>query len=99
MTNKAGPDDNEGKFADMFHRRASGGQCFTQPYLGCREFSAEFTLVDPDADPATPIAETRDLGWMLYDMDFSDPAKPKPQFFHALLANGVVDLTNVEVRS
>ena len=99
MTNKVGPDDNAGKFADMFRRRASGGQCFNQPYLGCREFSAEFKLVDAGADPATPIAETRDLGWMLYDMDFTDLANPQPQFFHAFLQNGVVDLANAEVRS
>ena len=99
MTSKSGANDNEGKFADMFRRRASGGQCFSQPYLGCREFSAEFKLADTVADPATPIAETRDLGWMLYDMDFTNPADPKPQFFHAFLQNGVVDLAKVEVRS
>ncbi len=99
LTEKAGAEDNEGKFAEMFRRRAASGQCFSQPYLGCREFAAEFRLVAPDTDPATPISETRDLGWMLYDMDFSDPADPKPQFFRASLENGVLDLANAEVRS
>jgi len=95
----ARPDETEAKYAAMFERRSKKGQCFNQPYLGCREFSAQFNLVDPRVEPATPISETRDLGWMLYDMDFSDPADPKPQFFQAKMENGVLDLRNVEVRS
>ena len=31
LTDKAGPDDNEGKHLDMFNRRAARGQCFHQP--------------------------------------------------------------------
>jgi CRISPR-associated protein Cas5d len=92
------PDETEAKYAAMFERRAKKGQCFNQPYLGCREFSCAFRLVDPVAEPATPIAKTRDLGWMLYDMDFSDPADPKPQFFHAQMEDGAIDLCNVEAR-
>jgi CRISPR-associated protein Cas5d len=92
-------DETEAKYAAMFERRARKGQCFNQPYLGCREFSCTFRLVDPHASPATPISETRDLGWMLYDMDFGNPSNPKPQFFHAFINNGVIDLHNVEVRS
>jgi CRISPR-associated protein Cas5d len=96
------PDETEAKYAAMFERRARKGQCFNQPYLGCREFSAEFRLVDPAAEPATPIPETRDLGWMLYDMDFADPANPNPQFFRANLENGIVRVPlrdSEEVRS
>ena len=92
-------DETEAKYAAMFERRAKKGQCFNQPYLGCREFSAEFQLVNPATEPAAAIPETRDLGWMLYDMDFTDPSDPQPQFFHAFIKDGVVDLTNVEVRS
>jgi CRISPR-associated protein Cas5d len=103
------PDETEAKYAAMFERRARKGQCFNQPYLGCREFSAEFRLVDLAADPTVWSGECqtpdlgfetrRDLGWMLYDLDFADPADPKPQFFRAMLENGVIDLTHVEVRS
>ncbi len=82
--------ETEAKYAAMFERRARKGQCFNQPYLGCREFSAAFQLVDPTKEPATPIPETRDLGWMLYDMDFSDPADIKPMFFRAEIRAGVV---------
>lgn len=83
-------DETPAKYASMFERRASKGQCFHQPYLGCREFAAKFRLVDPQKEPATPIGETRDLGWMLYDLDYSDPADPKPMFFRATMGNGVI---------
>ncbi|MBU0715444.1 MAG: type I-C CRISPR-associated protein Cas5c [Verrucomicrobia bacterium] len=92
-------DETEAKYAAMFDRRSRKGQCFNQPYLGCREFSAHVRPVDPVAEPATPIPETRDLGWMLYDMDYTNPADPKPQFFHAFIENGAIDLRNAEVRS
>lgn len=83
-------DEKEAKYAAMFERRAKKGQCFNQPYLGCREFSAAFRLVDPVKEPAKPISETRDLGWMLYDMDFSEPSNIKPMFYKAEMKNGVI---------
>lgn len=78
------------KFWEMFERRAGTGQCFHQPYLGCREFPAHFRLVDPVEDPVTPIAETRDLGFMLYDLDFAAPEGPAPLFFRAHLVDGTL---------
>jgi CRISPR-associated protein Cas5d len=84
------PDEKPAKYAAMFDRRAKKGQCFNQPYLGCREFSAQFRLVDIHTESAMPIHETRDLGWMLYDMDFSNPADPKPLFFKPRMENGVI---------
>jgi CRISPR-associated protein Cas5d len=89
---------NPAKHREMFARRAEKGQCVNQPYLGCREFAARFRLVDDPKDEPPPIAETRDLGWMLHDLDFSDPADPRPRFFRAQLANGAVDVENAEVR-
>ena len=93
------PDETEAKYAAMFERRAKKGQCFHRPYLGCREFAANFRLVNPDLNPSSPINETHDLGWMLYDMDFADPADIKPKFFKAGIKEGILDLQNVEVRS
>ena len=79
------------KFFEMFERRARKGQCVNQPYLGCREFAARWRLVDnPNGEPA-PIADSRDLGWMLHDMDFTNEADPQPVFFHARLERGVVE--------
>ena len=89
MTDKAGPQDSAAKFADMFRRRAEKGQCFNQPYLGCREFSCDFELVDADDGP-DPIQRSSDLGFMLYDLDYGDPAYPQPLFFRAHMQDGVV---------
>lgn len=81
------------KFLNMFERRAKKGQCINQPYLGCREFACDFKWIEnPDSEPATPINETRELGWMLYDMDFNDPSDPTPRFFNASIKNGVVNI-------
>lgn len=91
----------EAKYAAMFERRARAGQCFHRPYLGCREFACCFRLVDPDETLDKPINETRDLGYMLYDLDFdSDPDNPSPLFFRAYMENGVIitDRQRVEVR-
>lgn len=88
---KDAKDENPGKYNAMFERRAKKGQCFNMPYLGCREFSCSFKLVDDSSvEKLRPIKETRDLGFMLYDMDFSDPKDPKPMFFRARLDDGVV---------
>ena len=100
MTDKAGPQDSAAKFADMFRRRAEKGQCFNQPYLGCREFSCDFALVDA-ADGPEPIQQSSDLGFMLYDLDYGDPASPQPLFFRANMQDGVVavpDRSSPEVR-
>lgn len=84
------PEASPAKYHEMFERRAGKGQCVNQPYLGCREFAAAFRLVgEPETEPAA-IAETRDLGFMLHDLDFSTPADPQPHFFRAQIQDGVV---------
>lgn len=90
LTEKAGPSDNYNKFAQMFTRRLKAGQCFYQPYLGCREFSADFSEIENPEE--APINETEDLGIMLLDMDFTNPKKPTPQFFEANMINGSIDV-------
>lgn len=94
-------DETEAKYAAMFERRAKKGQCFHRPYLGCREFACDFRLVNPTEEPARLIEETRDLGFMLYDLDFErDENDPSPLFFRAQIEKGVVntDRREVEVR-
>lgn len=88
----AHPDENPAKYNAMFERRASKGQCFTQPYLGTRECAAAFRLVHPETDTlVVPIAESRDLGIMLYDMDFAANAKTPPaMFFRARMEMGTI---------
>lgn len=84
------------KFFSMFERRAENGQCVNQPYLGCREFDARVRLITSLDDEPPPIAETRDLGWMLHDLDFTNPTDPKPVFFRAQMTNGVIDVDATE---
>ena len=84
------------KYTEMFARRATKGQCVNQPYLGCREFSAAFHLVASDTPAATPISETRELGWMLHDLDFTHPSDPKPRFFNARMVAGVIEVPAFE---
>ncbi|MBS0617295.1 MAG: type I-C CRISPR-associated protein Cas5 [Spirochaetes bacterium] len=92
MTNKAGSSDNPAKFAEMFKRRVENGQCHVQPVFGCREFSAYFSLPNEDD---IPINETKDLGWMLYDMDFSDANNIQPKFFRAQMNKGLVEVPSL----
>jgi len=54
-------------YRDQFRRRVGRGSCFTQPYLGTREFTAYFG--EPDDRPA--IEHTEDLGIMLHSVDHS----------------------------
>jgi CRISPR-associated protein Cas5d len=100
-------DENEAKYAAMFERRAKKGQCFNQPYFGCREFACYFKLIEND-DGTKPIDLSQDLGFMLYDMVFEPADKDgifsgnaNPEFFRAKLDNGVLicDRKKIEVYS
>jgi len=100
MTKEATKQDNPGKFAAMFKRRVNKGQCFNQPYLGCREFSCDFRLVDESEVLQPAIDETRALGWMLYDMNFQEK-ETTPLFFNPMMEKGVIqipDKNSEEVR-
>ncbi len=93
LTEKANGDDSPAKHQEMFTRRAAKGQCFHRPCLGCREFTADFELVEA-AMPRHELPDdqrNRDLGWMLYDIDFKNDKRAL--FFRARLENSVLDLT------
>jgi CRISPR-associated protein Cas5d len=105
MTPQAHPSDYDGKFYKMAIRRMSNGQCYKQPYFGCREFPVHFELLrSPEDIPKSYYAntDTYDLGVMLYDMDYqynkpSTVRKISPIWYHAIMHKGVIDLTNVEL--
>ena len=92
LTERAGADDNEGKHLDIFTRRARKGQCFHMPCLGMREFPATFSLIESNATlPESTLPEnerTRDLGWMLHDIDFKN--EMTPLFFRARMEDGII---------
>ncbi len=98
LTEKAGAEDTVEKHYNIILRRLRKGQHFHAPCLGTREFGAKVELIEDDA----PVPQSRlgnlELGWMLYDLDFSDSEDITPKFFRAALKNGVLDLTNLEVR-
>lgn len=95
MTNRAAPSDNPGKFQDIVTRRMAKGQCYHAPYFGCREFPAHFRAWP--GGPIPTIQESRDLGYMLYDFDYSDPKNITPLYFHAKMENGVINVADCEV--
>ena len=95
MTSKAAPSDNPGKFQDIVTRRMEKGQCYRKPYFGCREFSASFRRWA--GGPIETIHETRDLGLMLYDFDYTDPQNITPTYFRAKLENGILNVRDCEV--
>ncbi|MGE4498455.1 MAG: type I-C CRISPR-associated protein Cas5c [Deferribacterales bacterium] len=99
-------DNDPDKHTAMFSERASKGRCFNTPYLGCREFSASFELIEGEI-PVSKIQGETDLGWMLHDINYQ-PADSKnknsfltgqgkrvvaePQFFRAVMKNGIVEV-------
>ncbi|MBO9349664.1 MAG: type I-C CRISPR-associated protein Cas5 [Chloroflexus sp.] len=93
LTNKAGPEDTEEKHYNIALRRLRNGQHFHTPCLGAREFPAKVTLIENKNDiPKSPLTGTRDLGWMLYDLDFSNPRDIQPIFYHAVMQDGVINV-------
>lgn len=97
MTPQANPGDNPGKFQDIIKRRLERGECYSQPYFGCREFAAHFCRCTASPQQLKQPGFTKDLGYMLYDFDYSDPQNLQPTYFRAQLIDGVLDLTDCEV--
>lgn len=98
MTEQANATDNPGKFKDIIMRRLRRGECYHMPYFGCREFPANFALYEEkDVNTAYDNVEEKDLGFMLFDMDYTDKQDIRPMFFRAVMRYGVLDLQDCEV--
>lgn len=76
------------KYREMFLRRAERGQCYHHPYLGIREYAADFMLPDSHEQP---ITDSADLGLMLFDVEYT-PQRNRPLFAPAKLEAGVLDV-------
>lgn len=98
ITDKAGREDSVEKHYNIALRRLRKGQHFHAPYLGTREFGAKIEFLEDEPIPPSALHGERDLGWMLYDLNFSDPKDIRPKFFKASLQDGVLDLRGVELR-
>lgn len=96
MTDKANPSDNPGKFQDIMRRRLEKGQFYHQPYFGTREFPAFFRPCKEIPTCPEELKGELDLGWMLLDLDYSDPENITPHFFRAVLRDGVLDVPSMD---
>lgn len=97
MTARAGESDTPKKHYNIALRRLRKGQCFNQPYLGCREFPATVSLVeDGSVESYYQDIDRFDLGFMLYDIDFKNSMEP--MFYRAVMKNGVIDTSRQEVK-
>lgn len=92
MTDRAAPSDNPGKFQDIMRRRVEGGRCYHAPCFGVREFPAHFKPCTQLPPCPEELRGERDLGWMLLDLDYSDPENITPHFFRAVLRDGVLEV-------
>ncbi|MGO5481796.1 type I-C CRISPR-associated protein Cas5c [Collinsella sp. LCP19S3_A6] len=97
MTARAGESDTPEKHYNIALRRLRKGQCFNQPYLGCREFPATVSLVEGGSvESYYQDIDRFDLGFMLYDIDFKNSMEP--MFYRAVMKNGVIDTSRREVK-
>lgn len=92
MTDNAVASDNPGKFQDIMKRRLERGQFYSMPYMGTREFPAHFKPCGEIPECPDELKGTRDLGWMLLDMDYTDRSDIQPRFFRATMTDGVIDV-------
>jgi len=92
LTDQGNAGDNAGKFQDIIKRRIRKGQCYSAPYLGCREFPAKFRECETLPPCPKELKGERDLGYMLWDLDYSDPENITPLFFRAVLRDGVLEV-------
>lgn len=97
INDKAAPSDNPGKFSDIINRRLETGQCFRHPCLGCSEFAANFQKYEGGTITTAYPNSEKDLGFMLFDIDYTDMENVKPMIFRAVMRNGIIDLRDCEV--
>lgn len=101
-------EQSDAKHASILKRRLENGQCFRQPCFGCREFPVRsIRLVDEfdlaEVDPS--LSGERDLGVMLYGLNFRDDTRlsedwnpayfsdcADPVFYHPKMVDGVIDV-------
>lgn len=95
ITEKASEADNPGKFTDILRRRLEKGRFFHQPCFGTREFPAYFKICDDIPPCPQELRGTKDLGYMLLDMDYSDAEEIRPVFFRAALIDGVMEVPSI----
>lgn len=93
LTDKVGETDTEEKHYNIALRRARKGQCFHRPYFGCREFPVQFEFVEEETMTSCYENREKDLGFMLWDIDFNNDTSPL--FYRPIMIDGVVDVPDL----
>jgi len=95
MRQRSDVTDDIAKYRDQFRRRVNRGQCFSTPYLGCREFSGFFSPMDGSEQPI-PLSD--DLGNMLLGMEYESGSSgnAQPRFAPMQLTAGVLRVPQME---
>ena len=96
LTNEAGENDSVEKHYNIALRRLRKGQCYHCPSFGCREFPVNFELYEEE-NVKTAYTGEKDLGYMLFDMNYSYLGDIRPMLLRAVMREGVIDLTESEV--
>jgi CRISPR-associated protein Cas5d len=74
-------------YRDQLRRRLHKGACFQRPYLGTREFSAEFGV---PRSTARQLTHTEDLGIMLHSIHWDADGRARMEWFTARIDHGVM---------
>ena len=95
ITNSSIPDINPGKITGITSRRLEKGACYKQPYLGCRDYPAYFKKAEIVPDCPPELKGDRDLGYMLYDLEFPEMTgdnKIRRLSFRARMQDGFIKI-------
>ena len=85
------PPATEGKYREQLRRRVERGACFSQPFFGCREFTASFgPATDEPADQEARLW-TEELGVMLHSIEYT-PGGERYRWFRAQVDEGVLEV-------
>jgi CRISPR-associated protein Cas5d len=89
--------NNLTKHYSIFIRRAKKGQSFTIPYLGQKEYIADFDLVDDFADDAVFKNKSRSYGRILHHKNYRNNTSKRicevtdTVWFNAEMRNSIID--------
>ena len=94
---KSSNEDTIEKHYNISLRRLRRGQYFSKPFLGTREFGANYEFIErKEVVPKSQLTGSLDLGFILYSLNYSIDEKNKqtinPSFFRAKLNDGILDL-------
>lgn len=85
------PPASEPKFRDQLRRRVERGACFSQPFFGCREFTAFFGPSGPAHDGRLQTQLNEPLGVMLHSIEYGE-TEERYRWFQAELQQGVLEV-------